>query len=389
MTKKQKILGAACAVGVMSNGGVILSPALPGIIAAFPALNVSTIQMIVTIPALAMVPASLVSGVLKRSFSARKIYLLCLLVLSVSGILPVFFHQFPVILLSRILVGCAIGAMVPIANAEISTHFSGREKDRGIGVFSAVSSIAGAIMMLLSGILCVQGWQYSFLLYLISFLQFFAVLLLCPEEGQQKEVVTQEDKRRMVINRRLLFITLAFLVYMTFLNTFATNISIFITQEGIGQETFSGITSAVFLFSGFLAGLSYEKVKFLLKNQIFSFGFFLSAAGLLIVAVSNSALTVSAGAIIGGFGMGIVIPAGNMMAAESVSVVDSAAAIALSTSGYRFAQFLTPLVVVPLTAWLGGDTARSRFTLSGAVLALCTALVFYVLQKDTDRGRKF
>jgi len=381
MTSKQKVLASACAVGVMSNGGVIMSPVLPGIVAAFPEIPVSTIQMIVTIPALAMVPAALITGGLRGKYGARRIYMICLLILSAAGILPVLYHSFPIVFLSRVFVGCAIGAMVPIANAEIAVNFTGTEKDRAIGIFSAVSSISGAVMMLISGVLSAYGWHYSFTIYLISILQLGAVILWCPKERSQEKTKKYIGRSRLVLNRTLLFVTAAFLVYMTFLNTFSTNIAIFITQEGVGKGTISGVTSALFLFSGFLAGLSYEKIASLVREQSFTVGFLFSALGLLIVAFSKGILFVFLGAIIGGFGMGVVIPAGNMMAAGSATEEHSAGAIAISTSGYRLAQFLTPLVVTPLSALVGGYTARSRFAVSGIVLIAFTVCVYYALRR--------
>ena len=64
MEKKKKILTAACAVGVMTNGGMILSPAMASIIESFPEVPEMLSQMLITVPALMMVPASVISSYL-------------------------------------------------------------------------------------------------------------------------------------------------------------------------------------------------------------------------------------------------------------------------------------------------------------------------------------
>ena len=72
MEKKKRILTAACAVGVMTNGGMILSPAMASIIEYFSEVPEMLSQMLITVPALMMVPSSVVSSYINKKYSRRQ-----------------------------------------------------------------------------------------------------------------------------------------------------------------------------------------------------------------------------------------------------------------------------------------------------------------------------
>ena len=131
--RNKKVVIAASAIALMSNGGMILSPALSGIIRHFSDVPESMVSMLITIPALMMIPSSVLASQLSRRFPSKRIFLVCLSMLLVFGTLPVFVHEFPIVFMTRIFVGIAIGAMGPLATAMIANHFEGDERNRAMG----------------------------------------------------------------------------------------------------------------------------------------------------------------------------------------------------------------------------------------------------------------
>ena len=395
MTKREKhVLYAAAAVGLMSNGGMILSPALSSIMAHFSEIPPMFVQMLITVPALMMIPASIVAGYLCRKISFRRIFQVCLAVLALAGILPFLLQNFVVVFCSRIAVGIAIGSMTPLANALIANNFTGLQKDRAIGIYTASESIGGAVMVFLSGVIFQFGWRYNFLVYLIAVGQFILVTRFCPPgHGQGAEGERPSKSSAPVINPTVCFVWVVFFIYMTYLNTFATHISQFVEGEGIGTSAVCGVVSSVFLVSGFVCGLVYSKITAVFRGYTFVFGLGITAVGMLLVANSHHALVVIPGSIISGFGMGVTLPTGNLMSAASVCQEKSASAIALGASAYQLAQFMTPFLVAPTTELvLGADSIRGRFGVSAAILCIWTGLVFFATwlfrKKITPKGRE-
>lgn len=374
---KSNILVTACAVGFMSNGGVILSPALPSIIAFFSGMPEIFTQMIVTIPAVMMIPSSVIASLLTRKYSIKRIFKVCLFILLLSGVLPYIFQNFPVILFSRIMVGVAIGSMNPIATALIANTFQGVEKERAMGWYTAVGSIAGAAMVLVSGIVVTFGWKYTFLLYVLAFFELIVVAIYCPVKIQIHSSYQKINGTVSALNGTVVYIWIVFFVYMTFLSTFPPNIALFIQGEGIGNTTICGITSAMFLVSGFVCGLVYEKITSRFKKNTLVLGIAVTALGIVVVSASQSAVAVIAGASVAGFGMGITLPTGNLISASSVVPEKAATAIAIGASGYHLAQFMTTFIVTPLADYFfGTNEIRGRFIVSACALCFWTILVY-------------
>ena len=380
MTKKQKILIAACAVGVMNNGGMIISPALASIMESFSGVPEMLLQMLITIPALMMVPSSIISSNINRRCPSKRIFEGCLFMLALAGILPYVFQYFPLIFASRIIVGISIGAMIPLANSMITNTYSGHEKDWAIGIFTAVGSLSGACMVYFSGVIVRYGWKYNFLIYLLAIIELIVVVAYCPKYDEvHMEKESKDDKSAFVVNKVVIAVWIIFFVYMGFLNTFPPNIALFIQGEKLGTNTLCGLVSAVFLISGFVSGLVYSKLTALFKRFTLALGLGITALGIVVVSGSYNAWEVITGSCIAGFGMGITLPTGNLAAAASVFPADSATAIAISSSGYQVAQFMTTFLVTPLaTTIFGAGVIRGRFQVSAIVLCIWAVMVFCI-----------
>ncbi|MGM9973948.1 MAG: MFS transporter [Clostridiaceae bacterium] len=381
MTREKKVILATAAVGFMSNGGMVISPALASIIEYFSDVPVTLVQMLITVPALMMIPASLVSSYLNRYFPSRKIFECCLIALAIAGIIPFLVQNFIIIFISRIIVGWSIGSMGPLANALIANTFVDSNKDRAIGIYTASESIGGASMVFFSGIIVKLEWKYNFLIYLIAIIELIIVILFCPKDDKvySSTIESRAMRTSRIINPTILYVWIVFFIYMAFLNTFPPNIALFIEGEGLGTSTICGAASAMFLVSGFICGLVYSKITAIFKNYTFALGVAVTAIGIVIVANSYSAIVVICGAIVAGFGMGITLPTGNLKSAASVSPSQSAMAIALGATSYQLAQFMTTFLVNPIAKVIFGEgVVRGRFEVSATVLCAWAVIIFII-----------
>lgn len=389
--RNKKVVIAASAIALMSNGGMILSPALSGIIRHFSDVPESMVSMLITIPALMMIPSSVLASQLSRRFPSKRIFLVCLSMLLVFGTLPVFVHEFPIVFMTRIFVGIAIGAMGPLATAMIANHFEGDERNRAMGVYTATEGFGGASMLLFCGWVVGYGWNLCFLVYVLAALQLAIVALCCPKTdsiSDESEISFSSNER--IMNPTLIRMMAIYFIYMSFLNVFAINNSLFIEEAGIGDNTLSGVVGALFQVSCFICGLLYSRVAGTFKKNTLGFGIGMSTVGMGVVFFAHSPLAVVLGSMSAGFGMGVTLATGNLINASSVTPALSAMAIAVGAIAYQLAQFMTPFIVHPIASAIFGDgVVRGRYGVSLVVLAALTVIVVMtagVFQKSGSSG---
>ena len=367
----KKMIYTSMALSLMSMAGMVISPALSDISVYFKNIPYSYIQMLVTVPSICMIPSSLLSTNIKKYLSYKQIYMICLLILLIGGLLPIVCKQFIIIFICRTLIGIAIGLLTPINTSMITTYLKEDQKSKVLGLNSAVESIGGAFMVILSGFLASISWEVCFLVYLISLVPIFFVLFIFENHFDMQY---EQMHTKIQINKKLIFYTLILCIYMTFLNVFSTNISALMQENKIGNSFLSGIIVALYLLSGFVCGLFFDKINKFLKKNTFVCGIVLCAVGLLILSFSKHEMGLVIGSLISGFGMGQVTPA-SLTIASSLLEDNQTFSISMILSGSRIGQFFTTLIYLPVIHIWTLQVHMSYF-ISAIGLFLVASIVF-------------
>ncbi len=360
---------------------ITISPALPQMSTAFSHLaNASfLVKLVLTIPALFIAIISPVTGRLIDRYGRLRILWLSLILYAASGTAGFYITNLYVILISRALLGVAVGMSMPIVITLIADYFDGAERQKFVGIQIAFMSLGGIVFIGLGGILADIGWRYPFLIYLCSLLVLPLSILYLYEPAivQQKTKTEHSSKAPPII--WLLFIN----TMMMWILFFLIPVQIPFLLRAIGVEKNSLIGAAIATSTAFSAvsSFSYARIKARLGFvSIFSIGYLLMAAGFLCIAFSNTYWLVIIAMMLSGLGMGMMIPNTNMWVMKITPPEVRGKEIGKLTTFWFLGQFLSPVIIFPILAYL---SLSQTFMLASAVLFTIsvTFLMFYISEK--------
>ncbi len=355
-----------CLLSTLSVAAALLiAPVLPAIAAAFPhdpqAQTKSVLAL--AVPALVVAVTAPFAGQLVDRMGRKGILLLSLVLYLASGLLPFVLNDLNQIILSRLGVGLAESGFMTASTALIGDYFKGPRREHWLVVQTSTASIAAVVLTAVGGILGGYGWRTPFAVYGLALL-FLPLVMLLVREPKKDVVAHDVPAGKFPLGAVLpLYVIGLFAAILFFLVPIQT--PFLLTQRGMGAPQVIGLTSAAGGIAVPVGGLVFKALSKWRLSHVLSLAFGLIAAGLgLFVGDGRYAVT-CAGIVITGIGCGITLPA-------VLTAIMSKLAFAQrgrGTGGWQTAFFLgnfaSPVIVLALTARLGG--------LPTAMLALSAA----------------
>jgi MFS family permease len=128
-----------------------------------------TAQLIMTIPAIFMIIGASLAGYLSERIGRRAVAILCLLVYSISGAAGLFLDSLTALMISRIILGLAGGALLTIGYVTIGEYFEGAKREWMLGLISAFASFSSVLVLWFGGDFVQNfGWRAPFAVYLLG-----------------------------------------------------------------------------------------------------------------------------------------------------------------------------------------------------------------------------
>ena len=346
--------------------GAAVSPALARIAAAFPEVSPTSIKLILTTPAIFIILFSLVAGRLSARLPKRRLLVWGLLIYLLGGVGGGLAGRFELLLAARAVLGIGVGLIMPLATGLIADFFIGDQRTRMMGYATAASNLGGVFATLLSGLLAVYSWRFSFGVYGASLAVLLLVLLFLPESGetQARQSTTHSRLPRAVYA----WATGAFLLMLVFYSI-PVNLAIFLERNKLGGASAAGMTIAIVTASGFFAGLSFGRIQALLRRLLPPLLFALSGLGYLLLSQAHNLPTACLATAMAGLGLGWGMPllftgatkaGGSGMGVQTMAVV---------TSMTFLGQFLSPLVLDFAGNLCGNSSPRFIFLLIAGCFA--------------------
>lgn len=351
--------------------GAAVSPALGQIKLAFPAASDLAIQLILTLPPLLVIPVSILSGWLTLHFRRRQILAVGFFLYILGGLSGAFVNSFPLLLVTRALLGIGNGIIAPLSLSLIADFYQGEERASTMGLSSSMATMSGIFMPLLSGWLAVYSWRLAFAAYLVSLPVALLVWLFLPEPPANGNTPTSSQKLlRSVYGMGVITFFLMVVFYLL-----PTRAALFLQETGIGNSAQSGIVIAALNFSAFLIGLRFAQLRAFLRRFTHLFGILTLAGGLLIMFFSQNLLIVIAAMFISGLGIGTLMPTIFLETSNLVPDALNAPALAIINSALYLGQFASPLIFSGILAFLHSGDVRFSF-LSSAIMTLAAGLIY-------------
>ena len=345
---------------------ITISPALPGMVAAFPDNENAEfiVKIILTIPALFIAISSPIAGRLIDRHGRLRLLWFAIILYAVSGTAGYYLQDLISILVSRILLGVAVGISMTIVITLVADYYEGMERQKFIGLQVAFMSLGGIFFIGLGGILADISWRVPFLIYIFALLVLPLTFFYLREPVIEKiqSDITSDVKAPGII--WLLFINTMIMWILFFL--IPVQIPFHLNGIGVEKNALIGGAIAMSTAASAVSSISFSKIKgrfnFL---TIFVVGYLLMGLGFAFVSISTAYLHVVIGMILCGFGIGVMIPNTNMWVMKLAPPAIRGKEIGKLTTFWFLGQFLSPFIFFPL---LKVQSLSSTFMITTGVL---------------------
>lgn len=304
-------------IGVLSlslilTSAMAVSGCIPAMIEEFSEYSRSSVELLLSVPAFAMMTMIALSPIMAKYIPERVIVASGLIIFAVMGLVPVFVRSYPVIFASRIVFGLGTGLVNAKAITMVGERFTGELQQKLQGIRCSMETIGQTVLTLIAGQLLVFGWNYSFLIYSVAFVVLILFLAFVPvrenatveANAENGDVSNQSGERGRLTAKNWLFILgNALLGYLMV----STNVSLslripsYMIETGIGTAVDGSTIMGISTFAGFLAGLVFGAMAKKLGDNINLVSLCIGAAGLIIILFAKNFVVMALGAALSGF----------------------------------------------------------------------------------------
>ncbi len=346
--------------------GAAMAPALGAIKEHFSECSPLTVQLIVSLPALFIIITTFLFRLLCRLMKTRTLALFGLLLYVAAGAGAFFVDEISLLLVLRALLGVSVGMIMPLSTGLLSFYFPPEEQSRLMGLSAAMNQMGGVVATMLAGVLATVEWRYAFLVYLAGLFAIVLVAFLLPNEqltskGGRLQLRTLVRFHPSVT--AMLFIMLLFFVY-------PTNFALTAREQGIDTLTTTLVMvglDVVAFFVGLLFGWLMRHLRRQMKYLAPMFFF----CGYACLAIWPELAGMIVGSMFIGLANGAGVPYVNTIASIKGGRDAAITVMPLISAALYLGQFLSPLIVSPLSRIIG--TRQAPY-----IVAMLLAVIFFV-----------
>lgn len=309
--KEQMKKIALLSLSLILTSAYSVSIVLPSLLQHFSEYTTAQVEMLISAPSFAITVMIVLNAWLSRYMKDRSMIVGGLLLLSVSGMVPVFVQEYPVMFASRIFLGIGIGLINAKAISIFSEYYEGREKAALLGYRGSAEVLGSAVMTLVAGKLVLIRWNLAFWVYALGFVIVLLYLVWVPgsmepgqSAGSEKESLEAEaDGKRECWKKEVL--PIAYAVFAGFvICIYCSNslrVPMLILEKKLGTESEASIILTLMMLMGIAAGVYFGKLTMWWKEKLPGVGCLMLGAGMLLTAYAGNLPLIGVGISIVGF----------------------------------------------------------------------------------------
>ena len=280
-------------ISFMLTSAYAINGAMPQMTKAL-GVSATQVQALATTPSIVVTVFVLLSSFIAAKLGDKKTIMLGMLLVGFAGIVPFFVTSYPIILVSRMVLGAGFGIFNSLAVSMIAVMYQGQTRATMLGWRAAVEQIGQAVLTFIAGLLLNFGWQTTFLVYLLAFPILYLFYVRVPDTTEML-AADQKNNKKTHINRNvpqnispLVWVLTLFAAFIV-IDYMAIQLSFpFMAQSlGVSGLLVSTILSLM-LVAAMVGGLVYGGMQKL-------FGRFTLQVGLLLMVLSNFLVAFSNG----------------------------------------------------------------------------------------------
>lgn len=336
-------------------GTLLVAQVLPQMEAAFagtPDLRLR-VALALTIPALAIAVCSWGAGWLADRVGRRRLLIGALVFYAAFGLAPLMLRSLDAIIAVRAGMGVTEGIIMTCSTALIGDLYTGRQREGLLSLQTACASIAAVLFALVGGALGELGWRAPFGVYAIALIFLPLLLWLVPSIEAPTSVRASSTVRSSLPVGKVLMVCLATFVLSICFYVAQIQIPYLLNALGPVSPSMVGIVSSLTnaaVVVGTLCFVGLRKMPFRLAGLL---TFVLIALGLAIVGAAHGYGQLCTGLALASFAGGIALPTFLNGAMSLLSAEQRGLGTGMWQSSFWAGQFLSPIMVIALTAGTG------------------------------------
>lgn len=377
--EKKEIKFAIMSISTLCMISLTASAILADIQAYYVGVDVSLIQMVLTLPALLGLIFAFAAGPLSMRIPKKNIVIFGLICGLMGGMVGLFLGSISiwVLLFGSVLVGVAQGINSTMTMALIADFFTGSESGAMMGLQSAFVNGGGMVLMFTSGLLAGIQWNYSYIVYLV----FIPVIVIVIKNLPNEQPIAAVEKNSVGVlekswklNGTVYFTAVIMFLFGVFIFAFQANIASLVVNKGFGDASTSGFINTTMLAAGMVTGILFGRITRVLKSFTIPAALIVTVIGMALIFTVGTLPSLFIAAACVGFGLATIMPAGTFIAANAVAPGMFATAIAIVTAAVNMGMFMSPIILNALSNSLSGGSIIFKFMISAVGLALVAVL---------------
>lgn len=382
MKKEQVLKYSLLSASLLVGSAPAINANIPAMASAFDTIPLAMIEMLTTVPSLFLMISVLISSFIAKKIGYKQTASLGLLIVAVSGILPVFVSNFYLILISRAMLGFGIGLFNSLTVALVNSFYQGKDRAKMYGLQSAFEGAGGIFITFIAGQLLKIGWQAPFLAYAIAipvcivFIKFIPKVATANDISVDKNVIVKENGFKKDNIMLISFIALLFVAASLYM-TMGIKVSTLITTAGYGNASDASLVIILLSLGAITAGTLFSKIIKIFKQLTPIIGLLILALAMFLIGISNSMIITLAGGFLTGFGFKIFMPY-LIDRINNSQIKNTPLATSLLLVGFNLGAFISPYSSLFVQNIALSDSLNSLFiVLSGGFI--CLAVIMLVL----------
>jgi MFS family permease len=346
------------------------------------------------VSALLIVIGSPIAGQIVDRFGRKPLLAVSVLVYSLAGGAGLVVDSIFTLIGARAVLGFAAAGIATSVTTLIADYYEGKARSRVMGFQSAFVGFGGFTFSSVGGILANANWRYPFAIYLSPLLLLPLILFILYEPQRDEKPASEVAQKQSAINIPWQLLGLVYVIEFLHLLTFyitPTQLPFYLKTNFNLPSSGSGFAVATLTLSQAVVSLAYARIKGKLSHlQIVGLAFILAGLGYGAIALAANYIFIVFGAMISGFGFGLLMPNARVWLSSTVPEQIRGRSLGGLNTFFFLGEFASPVVVQPLVSAVGignGYAVISSFLL--ILGAIAAGIALRAGERDRGKGKKF
>ena len=373
-----------------------LSPALPAISDHFAHVpNIDYLsRFVLTLPAIFIAILAPFAGAFVDRFGRKRLLIGSMALYGVVGVSGGALDSLTALLASRAVMGIAIAGIMTSSTTLLGDYFSGRARQRIMGLRGAFVNYSAVLINALGGLVASFNWRASFLIFLVAFVLLPIAVRILYEPAAEGHSPAQADSgaAQGALPRTAatpaLFLAFGFAITIAYSAAFfmvPVQVPFYLRELGSDSPLVAGLAIATSAFAVATASLFYARIRSRFSAEaVMAAGFGLAAVGYALVAAAGTPAQIYGSVVVSGSGIGL------LMANVVVWILDKSPAhirgrvVGGITTSTFVGQFASPLLSQPIANAFSLSTAYAVAAAGMAVIGAGFVLYLALRRLSSD-----